>query len=236
MRMISAASRILSFKLNGLVFLLLSSLALPAFAQQKALTDCQNITDRTARFACYDQAETTKAVIPKGATQSTIPARLPSATETTAVTTSPSQGSSTSSSASVSTVPAEAAKKPFYRKLWPFGSDEPSDSQNAKAVATKAPAKPGNDVDNFGRSASASVSTDSGGVKELTDTIASLKQSKPNMWRITLASGQVWQQAMSGTYLLQPGEKITIRPSGWGSSYRLYSERLGSFIQVDRVN
>ncbi len=237
MIMTPAKSRFISFKLNRLFLLLLGSLALPVLAQQKALSDCQNITDRAARFACYDQAETAKAIIPKGATQSSIPAHLPSPLETTSATSAtPAAASNPTASARVTTVPAEAAKKPFYSRLWPFGKDEAGKPELAKPAAATKPAKAGDEIDNFGRASAASVATDGAGVKELTDTIASIKLVRANSMRVTLSSGQVWRQAIDKAYLLKTGEKVSIRPSGWGDSYRLYSERLGSYIQVDRVD
>jgi len=106
----------------------------------------------------------------------------------------------------------------------------------AKPAAATKPAKAGDEIDNFGRAPAASVATDGAGVKELTDTIASIKLVRANSMRVTLSSGQVWRQAIDKAYLLKTGEKVSIRPSGWGDSYRLYSERLGSYIQVDRVD
>ncbi len=229
---------------------LIGSVALPVLAQPKALGDCQNISDRNARFACYDQAETAKPVIPAGATQSTIPARLTLQSET--VSSTPVQGSNQSktaavtssaattstSTATVSTVTAEAPQKPFYSKLWPFGHDDNSTAQSKQPEA-KTKAKPvltGNEVADFGRTSASVMAATSNGIKQLEDTIAKLDQVNHNTWKITLSSGQVWRQAISEQYLLKPGDKIRIRPSGWGSSYRLYSDRLGGYIQVDRVD
>jgi len=235
-----AIRRVISIKFNTLILLALGSLAMPALAQQQSVGDCQSISDRNARFACYDQAESVKPKIPAGATQSTIPARIPAASDLTIAV--PGNGKAATatptSSARVNTLPAEKAKTPFYKKLWPFGHDDDSAPVDAKPAAAKAPVKTGNEVDDFGRQ-SARVDIALDGKKELVDTIASLKQVKAGVWKITLQSGQVWlqeDQATTAKYLLVQGDKISIRASGWGDSYRLYSDRLGGFIQVVRVD
>jgi hypothetical protein len=233
--------RVISFKFNTLFLIALGGAAMPALAQQQSVGDCQNISDRNARFACYDQAESVKPKIPAGATQSTIPARLPAAANLSVSVPASSAGTAapaSSSSARVTTVPAEKAKTPFYKKLWPFGHDDDSTAKDANPATTSAPAKTGNEVEDFGRK-SAKVDVALDGKKELVDTVASLKLVNSRVWKITLQSGQIWlqqDQATNGKYLLVEGDKISIRPSGWGDSYRLYSDRLGGYIQVVRVD
>ncbi|HTQ99071.1 MAG TPA: hypothetical protein VMH83_03735, partial [Candidatus Acidoferrum sp.] len=207
----------------------------------RSLADCQAITDRTARFDCYDKFESRpQATIPSGATQSTIPAKLPtpsSSSEQTAASTT------AASSAKVNTLPTEPSKKPFYKRLLPFGwGDDKKDDVTTSAAATtpanKAPAAaPDSTVDNFGISQkSAKVGTTASGLQELTDTVADVKLSGANTRTITLTSGQVWRQMYDQTYMLEIGDKVSIRPSTWGDAYRLYSDRLGSFIQVKRID
>ena len=238
----STTRRVISFKFNTLFLIALGSVAMPALAQQQSVGDCQNISDRNARFACYDQAESVKPKVPAGATQSTIPARPAAAANLSVSVPASSAGAAapaSSTSARVNTVPAEKAKTPFYKKLWPFGHDDESTPKDTKPATTSAAAKTGNnEVDEFGRK-TAKVDVALDGKKELVDTIDSLKLVKSGVWKITLKSGQVWLQqdnATRGKYLLVEGDRISIRPSGWGDSYRLYSERLGSYIQVDRID
>lgn len=71
---------------------------------------------------------------------------------------------------------------------------------------------------------------------ELLDTISSLKPRGHNRWLITLGSGQVWRQVLTKRYFLKEGDDVRIYPSGWGSSYRLTSDRISGFIQVERVH
>ena len=46
-----------SLLLKGLLLATLSSYCLSAFAQETDFTDCRSITDRQARYACYDRIE-----------------------------------------------------------------------------------------------------------------------------------------------------------------------------------
>lgn len=60
-------------------------------------------------------------------------------------------------------------------------------------------------------------------------------QKRPNGWRISLANGQVWQQMINKRYNLEEGMIVHIYPTIWGKSHRLTVDRLGSFIQVERI-
>lgn len=218
--------------------LLALSMSVQAADDSKSLTNCQTIADRTARFECYDKSERVQATIPAGATQSTIPAKITAPAPATAATTA----AVSTGGAQVTTAPAEPAKKPFYKRWLPFGWGD--DKEEApKAAEPQAPtAAPDSTVANYGLTpksptgGSASVGTSNGGIKELTDTIAEVKKYGANTRTITLSSGQVWRQMYDQTYDLKPGDKITIKPTGWGTAYRLYCDRLGSFIQVRRID
>ncbi len=102
----------------------------------------------------------------------------------------------------------------------------------AAATASAAPAT----MDNFGRNQSNARLVDGEEGSELIDTVASLEQRGPNLWVVTLASGQRWQQMISKRYPLEVGEEVRIYPTRWGSAFRLSSERTGSFIQVQRID
>src|SRR5690606_21544184 len=92
-----------------------------------------------------------------------------------------------------------------------------------QAVATTGSAAAS--VDDFGRQPARVVQADDG-KNELIDTVASLQQLGPNLWVITLESGQRWQQMLSKRYALQVGDDVRIYPTRWGSSFRLSVERL----------
>ena len=81
----------------------------------------------------------------------------------------------------------------------------------------------------------ARVETNDEGLKELIDTVAAVKPLGQNMLEVTLESGQVWRQMLSKRYPVSVGDTVTIRPTRWGSAYRLTSERVSGFIQVQRV-
>lgn len=218
-----------AFRLSGLALLALTSQI--AMAQNKTVEECTAIADRTARYACYDQLERPKAVIPAGATQSTIPARLPSPA---AAATSTEAAGSKGTSASLVTEAEKPKKAPFYKRILGLGDDD-EEPKSAPAPATATAAAPKTGVDAFGFKSQSAKVEESKGVQTLTDTIASLKQNAAHMWVITLSSGQVWRQMYTQNYNLEAGDKVKIYPSGWGDAYRLTTERLGSFIQVQRI-
>jgi hypothetical protein len=70
----------------------------------------------------------------------------------------------------------------------------------------------------------------------LTDTIAALEQRMPNLWLITLTSGQRWVQMLNKPYAMKVGDEVRIYPTIWGGSYRLTASRLSGYIQVQRVD
>lgn len=92
-------------------------------------------------------------------------------------------------------------------------------------------------VDDFGRRETATrVIEGTDGKSELIDTITELEQLGPNLWLITLESGQTWTQMLSKRYALEEGDEVRIYTTRWGNSYRLSAPRIGGFIQVERVN
>jgi hypothetical protein len=70
---------------------------------------------------------------------------------------------------------------------------------------------------------------------ELHDRIEALRTTPSGAWIVTLASGQVWQQSIPGSYNLSRGQEVRIYPSKWGSTYRLAAQDRSGFIQVQRV-
>ena len=62
-----------------------------------------------------------------------------------------------------------------------------------------------------------------------------LHETVPNAWLITLDNGQVWRQNPPQRFALTAGQRVTLRGTKWGTSYRLSAETLNGFIQVERV-
>ena len=71
---------------------------------------------------------------------------------------------------------------------------------------------------------------------EFVATVTALRETVPNAYLITLDNGQVWRQNRPQEYLLQPGQRVTLRATRWGHSYRLSGDSLNGFIQVERVH
>lgn len=118
------------------------------------------------------------------------------------------------------------------------------DTAPAPAPATReqpATLAPQNDqaVSTFGTRSeppSARVAEDEDGRAELLDTIAALEQRGPNLWLITLESGQKWAQMLSKRYPVNAGDDVRIYPTRFGGAYRLTAPRLSGFIQVQRMD
>ena len=92
-----------------------------------------------------------------------------------------------------------------------------------------------NNIEGFGRGQAKVVKMEDGR-DELFDVIADIDTYRPNMFNITLASGQIWRQTHARRYNLRIGDSVRIYPSGWGDDYRLETERLSGFIQVNRLD
>jgi hypothetical protein len=65
--------------------------------------------------------------------------------------------------------------------------------------------------------------------------VTELHETVPNAWLITLDNGQVWRQNPPQRFALKPGQRVTLRATKWGASYRLSADALSGFIQVERV-
>lgn len=73
------------------------------------------------------------------------------------------------------------------------------------------------------------------GADEIVAKVVRLREMEPNAYIIYLDNDQVWRQNRPRRYALQEGAEVRLRPTQWGSSYRLTDPHLGSFIQVERV-
>ena len=71
--------------------------------------------------------------------------------------------------------------------------------------------------------------------EELFGTVASVRETVPNSYIVTLENGQVWRQVRPKFYPLRPGHQVRIYATNWGDSYRMSAEDLNGFIQVERV-
>jgi len=71
--------------------------------------------------------------------------------------------------------------------------------------------------------------------EELFGTVASVRETVPNSYVVTLENGQVWRQVRPKFYPLRPGHQVRIYSTGWGDDYRMSAEGLNGFIQVERV-
>jgi hypothetical protein len=84
-------------------------------------------------------------------------------------------------------------------------------------------------------SASARSSDESADSRQIVATVTDLRETVPNSFVITLDNGQVWAQDRPQWYPMKKGQHVRLRPSQWGSSYRLTVDELRGFIQVSRV-
>ncbi len=70
---------------------------------------------------------------------------------------------------------------------------------------------------------------------ELLSEVAELREILPGRLEITLTNGQVWRQRHAERYRLRAGYPVRIYPSRFGQYYRLSSNEIRGFIQVERV-
>ena len=199
---------------KGLFLATLSSYCLSGFTQETDFTDCRSISDRQARYACYDRIEARED---SGVVELDRPAPRANP-DNLPVVSLPPRNRAPVSDAPASENQQVADQDPGTEEIEDFGRK--TDSANSRQAT---------------RQATRIVEGDEG-QKELIDTIASIRQLGQGMSVITLSSGQKWQQMITKRFFLKEGEEVRIYPTIWGNSYRLTSKRLGGFIQVKRVN
>ena len=90
-------------------------------------------------------------------------------------------------------------------------------------------------VDSFGLESQARVVSRGDDGEELLDNIVDIDTYRPNMFEITLESGQIWRQMVPKRFALRKGDPVRIYPIRIGEDYRLTTARLEGFIQVKRV-
>lgn len=102
------------------------------------------------------------------------------------------------------------------------------------------PATPATDTaaTSAGTPAPAATPTDAaagGDSREMTDTVAEVRQMEPGLLMVTLAGGQVWRQVNGRPYALKPGMQVRVYRGLFGGSWRITNDELKGFIQVERV-
>jgi hypothetical protein len=65
--------------------------------------------------------------------------------------------------------------------------------------------------------------------------IATLRETVPNSYLITLDNRQVWRQIRPKWHPLRVGQEVEIYPTSWGTSFRLFVDGLSGYIQVEQV-
>ena len=101
------------------------------------------------------------------------------------------------------------------------------------AGAPTSPAAPGA-AEPSGSPAPASSGSSDANRPDIHATIVALRETVPSAFLITLDNGQVWRQTVPKPYPLREGDRVRIYFSRW-RAYRLTSEELKGFIQVDRA-
>jgi hypothetical protein len=109
------------------------------------------------------------------------------------------------------------------------GATQPQGHGDAEPAQTAEPSTQATDASNGSTAAREENSP------EIVGIIASLRETVPNSYVITLEDGQVWRQTYPERYRLRAGHRVTIRPTRWGESYRLEGEGLNGYIQVEKV-
>lgn len=194
-------------------------LLLPLAAPAQMLVDiqpCVELADPVARFGCYEDL----------------------ARQATALTEQAPAVSADPAEARASQAPVEQGRPAVtVREAQPALPAPTASAQPASGVSPEAPGRETAGVAGFGRNRNEEPRIEQaevGGV--LVDTVAELSQFRPNQWTVTLASGQVWRQMLPKRFFLREGSEVRIAPSRWGESYRLTSEGLAGFIQVERID
>jgi hypothetical protein len=199
--------------------------------------DCVGL-NATDRLACFDRhvegakpnrqaspAPQTSAAAPSPTTPTDAVAPAPAARSAPAAQTATAAApvAATASAAATITVPAPAEAAPVTTSA---AAPAPSASTSASAQRASAPSTGHDNAPS--RDAEAKP-------LEIVATVTELHETVPNAWLITLDNGQVWRQNPPQRFALKTGQRVTLRTSKWGVSYRLSADALNGFIQVERV-
>ena len=125
-------------------------------------------------------------------------------------------------------------RMPRLPNIFNRNRDEAEEVYQPASVAESDTTTGADRLEQFGRETTRVVVNEDG-QDELIDVISELEEVGPNVWEVTLASGQVWRQMHPRRYNLRAGQTVRIYPTGWGENFRLETERLAGFIQVARI-
>jgi len=222
--------------------------------------DCVNLSSPGARFDCYERhvaAAKQPATTAVPALQTNAAPTTAAPTHTDAVPVAPATSASVPAAAATTVAVGAAASAPAVTPSAATAAPPPptvSAATNAAppqaapaataaaspqpAPATTAAAPP----QTVPAATSASVSpqtapapSSASAPPEIVATVTDLHETMPNAWQITLDNGQVWRQNLQQRFALKTGQRVTLHATKWGSSYRLTTESLNGFIQVERV-
>jgi len=211
--------------------------------------DCVNLKSPGERLDCYERhveaAKRRSEASPAPAPQ-TSAAPTATASHADAVAAAPAPASAVTASAPTAATAAAtlaatavAAASPPQTPAVTSASSPPATSPGA--ASGSAPPAPATTTSPQG------LSADNAGFRnqsqrdaqpappEIVATVTELHETVPNAWQITLDNSQVWRQTIPQRFALKPGQRVTLRGSRWGTSYRLTADTLNGFIQVERV-
>jgi hypothetical protein len=207
-------------------------LAPPAVRAQDAparivadVSDCVGVKSPDERLACFDRhVEAAKPNRDASPAPQTSAAAAPPAAHTDTVAGTPT--SAYAPAAQAHAPPAQAAAAAPSTASAPVAA-APVAAVSATAATAAATALPPQPV--------APQRDAQTNPAEIVATVTELHETVPNAWLITLDNGQVWRQNTPQRFALKTGQRVTLRTTKWGASYRLSADTLNGFIQVERV-
>jgi len=176
---------------------------------------CVDLATREQRLECYE--ESVDAVL-----------REREVAEDTAETAATSAGST-----AVEPEPSRTARRAERREA--REAEKRQREAETRAAAAVAARQAAEDAAEAAAQAAAAAEDSSFTAGEIVATIAALREVEPNAYLITLDNDQIWRQDSEKPYLLRVGTEVRLRPSNWGTSYRLTDPKVGNFITVRRV-
>lgn len=194
------------------------------------VADCVEIESPSERFRCYESR--VDAALGEAAASSA--SRAPAAGSSSAEAPAAAQSAAAEASAATSSPRTETRAS----RSETSAENASRASRAANVVAEREiEAAPSAAADDFGltRASDTQARENRRQTEELFATVASVRETVPNSYVITLDNGQVWRQMRPRFYPLQPGNRVRIYSTNWGSSYRMSAEELKGFIQVERI-
>ena len=200
--------------------------------------DCVSLKSPGERLDCYERhveaAKRPSGASPAPAARAAPATPLPSQSEAVSIAPGPAApatapaSAATPAAATVAATVAAAAAAPLPQTA-PAVRSVPAPAAPAPSTAAQVTSAEDAHSNQPHRDAQ-------GAPPEILATVTELHQTVPNAWLITLDNGQVWRQNIPQRFALKPGQRVTLRGTKWGSSYRLSAEALNGFIQVEQVH